>query len=149
VDATVTDLTDARLLARQLAWAATSPQGRNQAFNAVNGEVFRWRQLRAWLADHFGLENGGLPPVRRPLAEQMRESGPVWVRSVVEHGLQPNPLERLASWWHTDVDLGREIECFKSMSKSRSRGFDTWQDTQVSFAELFDRLRRERVIPSF
>ena len=40
-----TDITDARLLARHLTWAATSPAGANEAFNVVNGDTFHWRQM--------------------------------------------------------------------------------------------------------
>src|SRR6202789_4407017 len=36
----LTDVTDARLLARHLEWAATSDAGRDQAFNIVNGDIF-------------------------------------------------------------------------------------------------------------
>jgi nucleoside-diphosphate-sugar epimerase len=38
----LTDMTDARLLARHLEWAATSANARNEDFNVVNGDVFRW-----------------------------------------------------------------------------------------------------------
>lgn len=38
----VTDVTDARLLAKQLHWAATTPSAANTPFNTVNGDVFRW-----------------------------------------------------------------------------------------------------------
>lgn len=38
----LTDMTDARLLARQLLWASTEPKAANEAFNVVNGDVFRW-----------------------------------------------------------------------------------------------------------
>ena len=46
----LTDMTDARLLARHLEWASTSPAGRNQAFNVVNGDVFRWSWMWSRLA---------------------------------------------------------------------------------------------------
>src|SRR5688572_10298302 len=36
----VTDVTDARLLADHLVWAATTPAAANQALNIVNGDVF-------------------------------------------------------------------------------------------------------------
>jgi nucleoside-diphosphate-sugar epimerase len=39
----LTDVTDARVLAKHMEWAATSEAGRNQAFNIVNGDSFRWR----------------------------------------------------------------------------------------------------------
>src|ERR1700743_3663098 len=38
----LTDMTDARLLAKHLLWAAATPAGANEAFNVVNGDVFRW-----------------------------------------------------------------------------------------------------------
>src|SRR3984885_11205005 len=41
----LTDMTDARLLARHLEWAATTKAARNQAFNVVNGDVFRWNWM--------------------------------------------------------------------------------------------------------
>jgi nucleoside-diphosphate-sugar epimerase len=52
----LTDMTDARLLARHLQWAATTPAARNHAFNVVNGDVFRWSWMWERLATWFGLE---------------------------------------------------------------------------------------------
>lgn len=43
----LTDMTDARLLASHLLWAATTPAARNEAFNVVNGDVFRWKWMWA------------------------------------------------------------------------------------------------------
>jgi nucleoside-diphosphate-sugar epimerase len=143
----VTDMTDARLLAHHLAWAATSGAARHQSFNVVNGDVFRWRQMWAVLAAEFGLVNEGLPARTTPLAEQMADAGPVWDAIVRKHGLQANKLDRLASWWHTDGDLGRDVECFNSMTKSRLAGFNDYQDTAQAFRDLFARLRAERIIP--
>jgi len=57
-------------------------------------------------------------------------------------------LDRLASPWHTDADLGRPIEVVTDMGKSRRLGFVEYQDTERSFLDLFDRLRAERVIPA-
>lgn len=141
------DVTDARILARQLAWAATAPNARNEAFNVANGDVFRWKRLWAVIAGYFGLEAAPYPGHPVPLQEQMRDDAPVWDRLVSQHGLQPNPLERLASPWHTDADLGRPMECVNDLSKSRRLGFVEYQDTERSFLDLFDQLRQERVIP--
>lgn len=142
-----TDMTDAQLLARHLTWASTHEAGRNQAFNVVNGDVFRWRQMWAALASEFGLVNGGLPEETRPLTQQMAEVGLVWDAMVKKYDLQPNPLERLVSWWHTDGDLGREVECFNSMTKSRLGGFNDYRDTAQAFRDLFARLRKDHIIP--
>jgi hypothetical protein len=55
---------------------------------------------------------------------------------------------KLASAWHTDADLGREIEVVTDMTKSRLAGFHEYQPTLGSFLDLFARLRRQRIIPT-
>ena len=67
----LTDMTDARLLARHLEWAATTEAARNQAFNVVNGDVFRWSWMWARLADWFGLQPAPYP------GEGIRAGAPV------------------------------------------------------------------------
>jgi hypothetical protein len=66
---------------------------------------------------------------------------------VNKHGLSKFRAADLASWWHTDADLGREVETFADMSKSRASGFLDYQDSTRSFLDLFDILRARRVIP--
>jgi nucleoside-diphosphate-sugar epimerase len=143
----VTDVTDARILAEHLLWAATTPAARNEAFNIANGEVFRWRWLWPKLAAYFGLEAAPYPGEPTPLEIQMRDAAEIWPRIVAKYGLAPNPIERVASWWHSDADLGRPIEVFNDMTKSRRLGFLKYQDTVASFTDAFDRLRAERIIP--
>jgi nucleoside-diphosphate-sugar epimerase len=143
----INDITDARLLARQIVWASTEPNARNEAFNAVNGDVFRWQQLWARIADYFEIPVGAYPGEFNSLADRMKDMGGDWDKLVADHGLQPNPLDRLASAWHTDLDLGRPMECLHSMAKSRALGFGDFQDTEQSFIDVFDRLRAERIIP--
>ncbi len=136
-----------RLLARQIVWASTEPNARNEAFNAANGDVFRWKRLWSVIADYFGIEAAPYPERQVRLEDQMRESGPAWDELVTRHRLQPHRLEHLASPWHTDLDLGRPMECINSMAKSRRFGFNDVQDSEQSFIDVFDRLRRERIIP--
>jgi nucleoside-diphosphate-sugar epimerase len=62
----LTDVTDARVLAKHMEWAATSEAGRNQAFNIVNGDIFRWRWLWPRLAADFGIEAAPYPTGRCP-----------------------------------------------------------------------------------
>ena len=145
----VTDVTDARILASQLEWAATSPSAANQALNIVNGDQFRWRRMWGIVAEGLEVEPAAYPGQPTPLVDQMREVGPVWDGIVARHGLRPYPVEVLASWWHSDADLGRTIETFTDMSKSRRLGFLEYQETSRSFLDLFDRLRTERVIPTY
>ena len=51
----LTDMTDARLLARHMLWATTTPAARDQAFNVVNGDVFRWKWMWGRIADWFDI----------------------------------------------------------------------------------------------
>jgi len=143
----VTDITDARLLGRHAVWSATEPAARNQAFNTTNGDVFRWRQMWTQVAEGLGVEAapyGGSPT---PLQGRMDHADEVWAQLVAQHGLAPYTASELASWWHTDADLGREVETFADMSKSRSMGFLDFQDSARSFLDLFETLRAQKVIP--
>jgi hypothetical protein len=79
----LTDMTDAGLLARHLLWSATTPDARNQAFNVVNGDVFRWSWMWGRLAQWFGLEPAGFDGSVQPLEEQMAEDAPLW-RKIAE-----------------------------------------------------------------
>ncbi|WP_145633157.1 SDR family oxidoreductase [Neorhizobium alkalisoli] len=142
-----TDVTDARILAKHLKWAATTPAAANHAFNVVNGEIFRWKWLWPRLAAYFGIEAAEYPGKPEPLETRLADAGPVWDEIVRKHGLENNPLSRVASFWHTDADLGREVETFNDMGKSRKFGFMDYQDTLTSFTDAFDRLRAARIIP--
>jgi len=143
----LTDMTDARLLARQLLWAATTPAARNEAFNVVNGDVFRWSWMWGRLASWFGIEPVAFDGVVRPLEQQMADDGPLWRAIAERHRLREPDLGRLASPWHTDADLGRPIEVVTDMGKSRKLGFTGYQATDDAFFDLFARLRAEWLIP--
>ncbi|WP_158918344.1 SDR family oxidoreductase [Caulobacter sp. S45] len=144
----LTDMTDARLLARQLEWAATSPNARNQAFNIVDGDVFRWKWMWSELARYFGLEPADFPAEPAPLETQMAGDAAVWADIAAKHGLVEPDISRLVSAWHTDADLGRPLEVVTDMSKSREAGFLDHQATDKAFFELFDALKAARVIPA-
>jgi nucleoside-diphosphate-sugar epimerase len=143
----LTDMTDATICAEQMIWAATSPTGSNQAFNVVNGDVFRWRTMWSTIADYFGVEAVGFAGAPRPLEEQMAGMEGVWSEIAAQHGLVETDLAKIASWWHTDGDLGRDLEVLTDISKSRLAGFTAHHRTADSFIALFDRYRTERLIP--
>jgi nucleoside-diphosphate-sugar epimerase len=143
----LTDMTDARLLARHLLWAATTPAARDQDFNVVNGDVFRWSWMWERIARWFGLEPAPFDGTVRPLEEQMAGDAALWSEIAAREGLVERDLGRLASPWHTDADLGRPIEVVTDMSKSRRLGFTAYQPTEDAFLDLFEQLREERLIP--
>ncbi len=143
----LSDVTDARMLARQLVWAADTDAARNEAFNIVNGDVFRWSWLWGKLAEWFGVQATGFSGSIQPLEATMKNDHAVWREITQRHGLVEADLDRLASPWHTDLDLGRPIEVMTDMAKSRKLGFTAYQATDESFFDLFSQLREARLIP--
>jgi nucleoside-diphosphate-sugar epimerase len=143
----VTDVTDAGLLADHLVWAATTPAAADHALNIVNGDVFRWRRLWPRLATALGVEPVPFDGTPAPLEQQMADAGEIWPGIVRRHGLHDLDVDGLASWWHTDADLGRMVETFTDMGQSRRLGFLGVRDTESSFTGLFSRLRAERIVP--
>jgi hypothetical protein len=140
-------MTDARLLARHLEWAATTPAARDQAFNVVNGDVFRWSWMWSRIASWFGIEAAPFPKQVTPLEPQLADADDIWRDIATLHNLVEPNLSNLVSAWHTDADLGRPIEVVTDMSKSRKLGFLDYQATDDSFFDLFARLRQNHIIP--
>jgi nucleoside-diphosphate-sugar epimerase len=143
----ISDVTGAGILAEQILWAAVTPEAQNEAFNVTNGDVFRWSTLWGEIAGYFGIEVVGFEGEMNPLEERLSAYAGVWERMAKDHGLVQPDMERVASAWHTDLDLGRPIEVMTSMSKSRKLGFTAYKSTRDSFFELFEQLRKDRIIP--
>jgi nucleoside-diphosphate-sugar epimerase len=143
----LTDMTDARQLARHLLWAAETPAAHNQAFNVVNGDIFRWKWMWGRIADWFGIAPAPFDAGVQPLEAQMAGDAEIWRRIAARGNLVEPDLRRLASAWHTDADLGRPIECVTDMSKSRRLGFIFYQATDDAFFDLFAMLRADQLIP--
>ncbi|MBE9462887.1 SDR family oxidoreductase [Dyadobacter subterraneus] len=143
----LSDVTDARILAEHLIWAATTPSAQNEAFNITNGEVFRWSWLWQQLATWFDIPARGFDGTIHPLEEEIAGDQETWKNIASRYNLKESNLDRLASAWHTDLDLGRPIEVMTDMSKSRKLGFTQYQSTKDSFFDLFEQLRKDRLIP--
>ncbi|MDQ0653345.1 hypothetical protein QFZ38_003601 [Pseudomonas cedrina] len=140
-------MTDARQLAKQQLWAASTPAAANQAFNITNGDVFRWKWMWGRIAHYFGLTPADFPATPAPLEQQMADDQDSWRQIAAEHGLKETDIGRLISPWHTDADLGRPIEVVTDMSKSRMMGFTAYQASDQAFFDVFDTLREARLIP--
>ncbi len=143
----LSDVTDARILAKQLIWASTSEVGKNQAFNITNGDIFRWKWLWEKIADYFQIEFEGFENEIRPLEQELQNDQELWESIAEKHNLIENNLSKLASAWHTDLDLGRPIEVMTDMTNSRKLGFTSFQSTLDSFTDLFGKLKEEKIIP--
>jgi nucleoside-diphosphate-sugar epimerase len=143
----LTDMTDARILAKQLLWAATTPAAANMAFNIVNGDIFRWKWMWKRIASWFDVEPADLQGDGVPLETQLSEAAALWSQMAQKYELQESKLNVLVSPWHTDADLGRPIEVVTDMARGRKLGFTGYQSTDESFFDLFQRLRTARIIP--
>ncbi len=143
----LSDMTDARVLGRQLVWASTTDAAKNEAFNIVNGDIFRWSWMWPRIAKWFGVAWEGVDGAPVPLEGQMAEDADVWKAMAAKFDLVEPDLWRVASPWHTDLDLGRPIEVMTDMARSRKLGFLVYQSTEDAFHDLFATLRREKVIP--
>ncbi len=143
----LTDMTDAGLLARHLLWASTTPAAANLAFNVVNGDVFRWSWMWSRIANWFGIETAPFDGAHLPLEKQMAGDAALWRDIATRYDLAQPDIHRLVSPWHTDADLGRPIEVIADMSRSRQLGFLDYQATDAAFFALFRQLRENRLIP--
>jgi len=143
----LSDMTDTHILAKQLLWASTHDFAKNNAYNIVNGDIFRWSWMWPRIAKWFGVEWEGFTGEPAPLEAQMADDSGVWKRIVEKHGLVEPDLARVASPWHTDLDLGRPIEVMTDMAASRKLGFTAYQNTEEAFHRLFAELRADKVIP--
>ena len=140
-------MTDARVLGKQLVWASTTDIAKNEAYNIVNGDIFRWSWLWPRIAKWFGVTWEGFEGAPVPLEGQMTNDAKIWKEMSAKYGLVEPDLWRVASPWHTDLDMGRPLEVMTDMSRSRKLGFLVYQNTEEALYDLFATLRAEKVIP--
>ena len=140
-----TQFTHVPLLARACEWMATSPQCANQSYNIVNGDYPRWCELWPGIADCFGAEAAG--PRRMRLADHVAEWEPTWRTLVRSHDLEPVPLSARVLWPYADYLFAPEWDIISSASKARRDGFTASANTAATFADLFERFRRDKIIP--
>ena len=136
--ARVTEATDARLLARAIAWSGQTPAASNQIFNVTNGDVFVWENVWPVIARAFSMPLGLPHPM--PLARIMPGHAGTWRTIVERYGLEPvtlgclgqrllairrfrllpHPFDLVASQHDQDPPSG--ILTIASTPRNRSRG---------------------------
>ena len=140
-----TQFTDLGLLARAIAWMATEPRCRNQAFNVVNGDNPRWCELWRSFAGWFGMQEG--EPRALKLADYMADKGAVWDAVVKKHALRAPPLAKVALWAYGDYQFRPDWDIFSLMQKARALGFTETVNSADMFARQFENYRKEKIIP--
>jgi nucleoside-diphosphate-sugar epimerase len=143
--ASLTELTDAALLARSLVHMATSDSCRNEAFNVTNGDIVRWSRLWRRIADFYGLQVGVVRTLR--LEQWMRDKEAVWERVVARHGLEPRRLDELAHWAFADFVMAQDYDVVSRTTKLRRAGFHEIYDTEEMVIDHLTRYREARLLP--
>ncbi|GAB3800606.1 SDR family oxidoreductase [Spirosoma humi] len=139
------EMTDAGLLAKATVWAATQPQCANQAFNITNGDLFRWNDLWPKIAAYFGLVTAS--PLPMSLQRVMADKESLWESIQEKYELTRHTYQAVSSWAFGDAVFGWDYDFFGDGTKARRLGFHEFIDTEQMFVQLFDKLRRENVIP--
>lgn len=141
----VYQFTDARLLARAILWGSEREACANRAFNLTNGELERWENLWPAIARCFGMEPG--PVQTLCLARFMADKEPLWARVREHHGLRPYSLRELVNWEFADWVYSNAFDQMSSLARVRRAGWNEVLEGGTMFAELFGRMRAERLIP--
>jgi len=149
----VWEASDARLVAKALAWAATSPAAAGETFNVTNGDVFEWRNIWPAMVRTVGAEPGPDKPVM--IAQWMLNNEAVWDRLVERHKLRKLTLKQVLGDSHHYAEFcmnsGRDRPpppAFMSTVKIRKAGFHEVQDTEEMFVHWLRDLGARFVLPA-
>ena len=152
--ASVTEIVSADLVARAIAWAATSRHARDEIFNVTNGDVMVWRTVWPAIAAAVGMEPGEDRP--SCLASAMPARASEWARVVDRHGLRaPRDLDELVgqSFVYADILLGYgrttpPAPQLVSTVKIRQAGFGECLDSEDDLVGWFRRLQTRGLLPT-
>jgi hypothetical protein len=145
------DGSDARLVAEQHIWAATddgisSTDG--QAFNAINGPSFTWKEIWPVLGKKFGAE---VPEEMFSndfwFAKAMSDKKEAWQEIVVKEGLVHTEMEDLANWEFLDILFRFPMKMLGTRGKADRLGFTMRCETLESILYWVDFMREEKMIP--
>jgi nucleoside-diphosphate-sugar epimerase len=141
----VVQFTDARLLARASAWAATDEKASGQVFNVTNADVFRWERMWEDVARHLDLEVA--TPIPLKLARHMADKGPIWSEIAKKRGLVQPDLSKLVGWGFGDFIFNTESDVISDVNQIYRYGFTERVDSTASLLAALDRLKRRKVLP--
>lgn len=145
------DGSDARLVAEQHIWAATNEDVSStdgQAFNAINGPRFTWKEIWPSLGLKFGLQ----VPQNMFLQEftftkAMSEKQQVWKEIVKKKGLIETEMEDLANWAFLDILFRCPVKMLGTRDKADRFGFKLKYNTLDSILYWIDFMRDEKLVP--
>jgi nucleoside-diphosphate-sugar epimerase len=149
---TYIDGSDARLVAEQHIWAATNDATCSidgQAFNAINGRSFTWKEIWPALGTKIGVE---VVPEDMFLedfwfSKAMADKKKVWEEIVIKEGLLQTEMEDLANWEFLDMLFRCPFKLLGTREKVDGLGFTVRYKTLNSILYCIDFMRGEKLIP--
>ncbi len=141
----VYQIADVALMARAMAWTATTPAAVNEIYNITNGDFTRWRQLWPRIAEFFHMEVG--PVQQLHLQTAMADKEPVWAEICEQYQLRRYTIDDLATWRFLDYAFANGFDQMSSLTKIRQAGWHEVLDTEHTIIRQLQRLRDDRIIP--
>jgi nucleoside-diphosphate-sugar epimerase len=141
----VYQVTDAGLLARAAAWAATTPACANQAFNITNGDYFRWESLWPRIAELFDMRPGPVQTI--DLVSFMADKTPLWDRMIARHDLMRVPFAKAVNWGFLNYVFKATWDQMSDTTRARKLGFTDCYDSEERILEQLAELKRIRFVP--
>ncbi|GMN23759.1 hypothetical protein TIFTF001_000245 [Ficus carica] len=146
------DGSDSRLVAEQHIWAATNEDvfsADGQAFNAVNGSGFKWKEIWPTLGKKFGgarVPDDAFSEEFR-YSEAMADKGRVWDEIVEKEGLVKTKMEDLANWEFLDVLFRCPVKLLATRDKADRLGFTLRYKTLDSILFWLEAMKNDKLIP--
>lgn len=141
----VSQITDIELLVDAMHWCATAPAGANQAFNVINADYFRWKDVWPDIAAFFDLEPGGVKT--ESLTDAFAAAAEPWRQMAARDGLSEPDVGRIANGPYGDATFAATWDDMSSTVKVRRAGFDRVYASRESLLGALAAYRRHRVIP--
>jgi nucleoside-diphosphate-sugar epimerase len=144
----LTQVTDLGLLVDAILWCMATPAARNEAFNVICADYFRFCDVWHDIADFFEVEPAGVKT--QVLGEAMLGADGLWLDLAKSEGLIEPDLSRIANWTYGDTNFRIWWDDMASNAKIRRAGFETPDRVITSRRAILGALqayRDARVIP--
>ncbi|EFJ28801.1 hypothetical protein SELMODRAFT_92604 [Selaginella moellendorffii] len=143
---TLTNVSDADLVAEQELWAATNPSAKNEAFNIADGDCTSWERLWAVMAREFKLECPAYDGKPVSLEQLLKNKKNVWEQIVVENGLLETAVQD-ETWWAVDLCLNFPFQVVSCMNKSKEHGFLSYRNSEKSVIYWIRKMKEKNILP--
>ncbi|MNT98309.1 hypothetical protein D3C72_2408630 [compost metagenome] len=81
------------------------------------------------------------------LSVVMEDKEQLWEAMIKKYDLVQNSYHSVSSWAFGDFVFSWDYDFFADGSKARRAGFHEFVDTEIMFQDIFDLLRKRKIIP--